>query len=373
MPRIALGMRKSYRHPRTFVSLTGPAGNLGDALIRRLTLAWMRDTSDVLVVYVGEAPTIWLRQVGIRDDAIVLRTKRSVPRWLWMLVTAPRGSVLTFEAGEVPLDKGNGLRELVFLGETLAIRLRGGIVVRPPRGIRAPSQPSTLLHTLAARMSTVSLWRDRVSREIAGTGDLAPDIGFAAGIRTGSPDADRDELIVSLRGTRPHPGADWVDGIRSAAEQAGLRTRTVVQVREDEDRARVLAEELGGTHSPWAGADPIAHEESLRAHYDRARIVVSDRLHVLILASLSGAVPVELVPQPTSKITEAFNTIGYSGLSINTADNGDIGAVIAAQLERTAELRGCVAEAERRLAALEATIRGRILAARRTAIRTARA
>ncbi|WP_394289118.1 hypothetical protein [Microbacterium sp.] len=221
-------------------------------------------------------------------------------------------------------------------------------------------------------MSTLSLWRDRVSHRIAGGGDLAPDIGFAAGIRTGEPDAARDELIISLRGTRPHPGVDWVDGIRATAERAGLRIRTVVQVREDEDRARTLAEELGGTYSPWGGTDPLAHEDSLRDQYDRARIVVSDRLHVLILASLSGAVPVELVPHPTAKITEAFDTIGYSRLSLDTADSRDIAAFMTAQLARASELRERIAAADRTLATLEATVRARIVAARASAIRGAR-
>ncbi|NKF33617.1 hypothetical protein HER21_45155, partial [Pseudomonas sp. BGM005] len=87
-------------------------------------------------------PDVWLRQLGIPDGTMVLRSKKSVPRWLWLLARAPRHPVLVFEAGEVPLDRGNGLRELVFLAETIIVRLKGGVVVRPPRGIRAPSWPA---------------------------------------------------------------------------------------------------------------------------------------------------------------------------------------------------------------------------------------
>src|SRR5690606_22749582 len=93
--------RRSSRPPRTFVSLTGPAGNIGDALLRRATLNWARGTSDELVVYVGDAPDMWLRQLGVPSDAVVLRSKGSVPRWLWTMLTAPRRPVLIFEAGEV--------------------------------------------------------------------------------------------------------------------------------------------------------------------------------------------------------------------------------------------------------------------------------
>lgn len=80
------------------MSLTGPAGNLGDALIRRETLAWAVGTSDELVAYTGDAPDVWLRQLGVPAGSLVLRTKKSVPRWLRLLVLAPRHPVLVFEA-----------------------------------------------------------------------------------------------------------------------------------------------------------------------------------------------------------------------------------------------------------------------------------
>ncbi|MDF2562135.1 MAG: hypothetical protein K0R99_3581, partial [Microbacterium sp.] len=75
--------RRAPRPTRTFVSLTGPAGNLGDALIRRGTLDWARGTSGELVVYTGAAPDVWLEQLGVPADAVVLRSKRSVASWLW--------------------------------------------------------------------------------------------------------------------------------------------------------------------------------------------------------------------------------------------------------------------------------------------------
>ncbi len=115
MRRRGTTARPGRRPSRTFVSLTGPAGNIGDALIRRATLEWATGTSDELVAYVGHAPDAWLAQLGLPSDAIVLRSKRSVPRWLWMILTAPARPVLVFEAGEVPLDRGNGLRELVMV------------------------------------------------------------------------------------------------------------------------------------------------------------------------------------------------------------------------------------------------------------------
>ncbi|QEV99026.1 polysaccharide pyruvyl transferase family protein [Microbacterium caowuchunii] len=357
---------RSPRPTRTFVSLTGPPSNIGDALIRRAQLEWARGTSDELVVYVGDAPDAWLAQVGAPEDATVLRSKQSVRRWLWMLATSPRRPVLVFEAGEVPLDRGNTLRELVFLAETLMVRLKRGVVVRPPRGIRAPTNPAVWLHARAAQLSQFALWRDAASARTVGGNRIVPDIGFAAGVRPGNPWEDRDELIVSLRGTRPHPGTVWIDAIRTTAEAEGLRIRTVVQVREDEERARKLAEQLGGVFEAWGDTDAVVQEEQLRERYAGARLVISDRMHVLILAALSGAVPVELVPHPTRKIAEAFATVGLRDISVDAAshDANSMVGLLRTQLGRAAEVRLRVRQAEQRLAATEAEVRATIKAAR---------
>lgn len=354
------------RLTRTFVSLTGPAGNIGDALIRRETLQWAEGTSDELIAYIGEAPDVWLRQLGIPDDATVLRSKTSVPRWLWLLATAPRHPVLVFEAGEIPLDRGNGLRELVFLAETIIVRLKRGVVVRPPRGIRAPSWPALAIHRLAARLSQVALWRDGATIERARCGTLAPDIGFSAGTRAGLAWSDRTELLVSLRGARPLPDAAWIHAVREAADATGLAIRTVVQVREDEDRARELARLLGGTFDPWGDTDSVTHEDRLCDRYDAAQLVISDRMHVLVLAALSGAVPVELVPSPTAKIAEAFAAIDLQGISVDstTADAACMTAALTPTPQRAAEITEHVHAAAATLGEIERDMRAAVREAR---------
>ena len=352
------------RPTRTFVSLTGPAGNIGDALIRRETLAWALGTSDELVAYVGEAPDVWLRQLGLPDDAIVLRTKRSVPRWLWMLLTSRRRPVLVFEAGDVPMDRGNVLRELVFLAETLIVRAKRGVVVRPPRGIRAATNPAAWIHARAAKLSQVALWRDAASARRAGSARVVPDIGFGAGVRDGAPWDERAEVLVSLRGNRPFPSEAWITAVRDVATDAGLRIRTVVQVREDEGRARELADALGGEFEPWGETDSVTQEETLRERYGAARLVISDRMHVLVLAALSGAVPVELVPNPTGKITAAFAAVGLDGLTLDAAatDAAGMRTFLHAQLtdERRAAVVARIAAADAALAAVEADLRATI-------------
>lgn len=356
----------SQHRTRTFVSLTGPDGNIGDALIRRATLEWALGTSDELVVYTGAAPDVWIRQLGVPADAVILRTKRSVPRWLWMLLTSPRRPVLVFEAGEVPLERGNGLRELVFLAETMLVRLKRGVIVRPPRGIRAPSNPAAWLHARAARLSQIALWRDAHSAAVVGGASIAPDIGFAAKTPEATTRRERNELIVSFRGARPMPGTAWLEAVRATAEAADLRIRTVVQVREDESRARELADALGGEFDPWGDTDSVTQESRLRERYARARLVISDRMHVLVLAALDGAAPAELVPNPTRKIADAFATIGIRDISrdAEACDADQMRSFLVAQFDRAAEIGERIHEARQRLAQIEHDMRETIRRAR---------
>lgn len=361
------GLRGRRRPTRTFVSLTGPEGNLGDALIRRETLRWAVGTSDELVVYTGASPDVWLRQLGVPADAVVLRSKRSVPRWLWMLATAPAKPVLVFEAGEVPLHTGNGLRELIFFFETIVVRLKRGVVVRPPRGIRAPTNPSTWLHGRAAHLSQVALWRDAASAALVASDVVVPDIGFAVGAEVAQPPGERDELVVSMRGARPMPSAAWLRAVRATADAEGLRIRTVVQVREDEDRARELAQALDAEFEPWGRTDPLTQEARLRERYARARLVISDRMHVLVLAAIDGAVPVELVPSPTEKIANAFATAGIHDITLDAlhADADQMRDFLRVQLDRSDSIGEQVRAARQLLAEGEQEMRATIRAARR--------
>jgi len=157
-----------------------------------------------------------------------------------------------------------------------------------------------------------------------------------------------------------------VKAVRDTAEAAELRIRAVVQVREDEERARELADELRAVFDPWGDRDPITQEALLRERYENARLVISDRMHVLVLAALSGAVPVELVPHPTRKIRDAFHVIGLEGVSLDSSvqDVDAMRAFLQAQLLRRGEVDEGVRRAHDELTLLEAEVRATIRAPR---------
>ena len=350
---------KRRRPTRTFVSLTGPAGNLGDALLRREQLAWAQGTSDELVLYTGEAPDSWLRQLGVPTGARVLRSKRSVARWLWLIATAPSRPVLVFEAGEVPLDRGNVLRELVFLAETVAVRLKRGVVVRPPRGIRAPTEPASWLHARAAQASQIALWRDAASAAIAGVGRIAPDIGFAAGVRSGratgrAQRADREPARRAIHARRrmdarrcaPRPPP------RGSASAPSCRCAKTSCAPASWPMHSVACSNRGATETLW-------HRRPCCAIVTRPRGSWCPTGCTCSSSPLSaGPCPVELVPRPTGKIAMAFAAVGLHRISLD-ASTVDAGRYAAVPARATGSQRGGArADARRRAAAGRARVRG---------------
>jgi hypothetical protein len=258
----------------------------------------------------------------------------------------------------VPLGREHLKSEVVFFLIVLGLRLRGGRIVRPPRAAGEYDPLTAFFYRLSARISHVVLWRDRPSLEKLHVGELSPDTAFAEPPVGGMPHPERRAILVTMRGKRPLPADEWFDGIAGFARANGLTIITMSQVDEDEERSAELAARFGSSiaeHRPWGERSDLEQEQAVRELYRECAYAISDRLHVLILASKAGATPVEIAPSPAAKIRTHFETVGYDGLSLDSshATAGQIEAFLATQSGRNPELLGTLARAQ---TALEARI-----------------
>lgn len=351
----------STRKP-IMVVLTGAYGNIGDGVIRRRIFGWVRDLGPIHA-YVGNATDDWVEQLGLSSDD---RVYKSAEKFAWMRqslsVKAPAALVL--DPGEVPLDRKALIPEIIFTLLTFVVRLRGGVVVRPPRGVGETSRVTKTVHQAGVASSQVSLWRNQKSFNLIKRGELCPDTAFQEDYTSKSEDA-RTDLVVSLRGARPYPSDKWFDAIRAIQATYGLRLVVASQVRDDEDRSQKLADALGAEHIAWGEATDLEHEEILRSRYHNAKIVVSDRLHVLILAALAGALPLEIVDNPKDKIAVHFAQIGAPPVSIDTNDSSmeEVRLFVATAVDSLPALRREMAKAKDALNGLEERVRSLVKAA----------
>lgn len=311
-----------------FIVLTGVSGNLGDAVIRRRVLNWARGLGRVHA-YVGKTTPGWVEQLGLQPDEVVYgATDRKA--WLKKLLVGRGPRALVFDPGEVPLGNAHLKSEAIFLAVAVLLRLRRGVIIRPPRAVAHLAPATGFLYKLSSRISHVVLWRNERSLRAIGVGRISPDTAFHESHVDGLPQSERSSIVISLRGKRPYPPRAWFEAIENFARSQGLAVVLMSQVDEDEERSMELSKEFDAglvTYLPWGTRSDLEQEEAVRSLYESAAYVISDRLHVLILASVAGAQPIEIVERPNPKAAEHFETVGISGISL------DIEGLPAAEVE----------------------------------------
>ena len=321
--------RAAQQHlPRQiFVPARGQYDNIGDILLRRQLLDWLR-SSGPLHVYVGNAPDGYAEGLGLKAEDVQYRSFR---RWYaTALRSAARGRAsYVFKPGEIQLTLLGMKEHLAMLPVLALVRARHGRVARVGVGSRnfAPLPRALMAPSIA--LSNLSLWRDAATAGYLRRGGIMPDLAFAPlgsrrehGAATASEGKDdvgvpRDILVVSMRSDLEYPGSAWLAGVRAVAAANGLEIWCVTQVLRDDDKCARLAVDLQGQVLGWNGSAHDEQEQRLRAVYRRAALAVSDRLHVLVGALTEGAVPAALLMDAHSdKIARHFAAAGLYDVSI---------------------------------------------------------
>jgi hypothetical protein len=344
---------------KVFAIARGQYENVGDIILRRQLLDWVRPVGD-MHVYVGNSPAGYDEGLGLGPQDHVYRSLRA---WYKAaLVSAFKGrTAYVFKPGEIQLTLVGMKEHFSVLPLLMALRLRGGKAIRAGVGTRNYAPVPRALMRPSIALSDITLWRDVATGEYMKTGGVMPDLAFGEGadddrvasFRTCPP--ERDVLVVSMRGddpARPYPGREWVEGVRAYAESNGLEIWVVTQVRTDDDRTVRLAETLGGRVLGWE--EQTRHDEQerrLRELYARTAIALSDRLHVVIAAFTEGAVPVGSLVVDSDKVDRHFRTIGIEGVSVSaTAESAEeVSERLAALAARRADMFDRLLEARTRL------------------------
>jgi hypothetical protein len=337
----------------------GQYENVGDIILRRHLLDWVRPVGD-MHVYVGNSPAGYDEGLGLGPDDRVYRSLRA---WYKAaLVSALKGrAAYVFKPGEIQLTLVGMKEHFSVLPLLVALRLRGGRAIRAGVGTRNYSPIPRALMRPSIALSDITLWRDVATGEYMKTGDVMPDLAFGEGAdddRLASfvtPSPERNVLVVSMRGddpARPYPSRGWMDGVRAYAASNGLEIWTVTQVRTDNDRNVRLAQDLGGQVLAWDEETPHDEQERrLRQLYARTSIALSDRLHVVIAAFTEGAVPVGSLVVKSDKVDRHFATIGIDGVSVSATGESaeELSDQLSALAARRADMFQRLLEARARL------------------------
>lgn len=331
---------------RILVSAEGQTDNVGDSVLRRGLLDALRPYGR-LVVRLADTTDEYVTGLRLHADDTVVTSRA---QWQSEVLAAARqGDVLAHNAGEALLTRGWALGYARMAPLLALARLRGGHAVHLGFGLRAPDRVWGAVVRASLTPCDLVTWRDDDSRRWAGTGTTAPDWGWAAGPTgpTGShaggavadlPTPGRDVLALSMRGDRALPSDAWFTTVRTVAADRGLRVVVAPQVGRDRERAAELARRLDGdlVDGPDWAHDVV--EARVREVYRRAALVVSDRLHAVVVGHTEGAVPVGLGHE-VAKIGRTLATVGLRAAAVRADDAATaVPAVHALLDDRTAVL-----------------------------------
>lgn len=322
-----------------FVNPSGQRENLGDSVLRRAYLDALRE-SGVLHVYVGEHPG-YVSGLGLRDADIAYGSKSAFIRAVTEL---SRRSPIAFAANAGEIVTGTNAASTTAWQEFLIrrARLSGGAAIAA--GVSLRPRPARLRPLVIAQLRTLDLlsWREPRSRELAGgVGDVHPDWAFALG----SPkpvEGPRQRLAIALRGDRARPSPTWFDAVRAVAALHGLLPTVIVQVARDAGLARAVRDELGADLLEWHDEPHREHEERVRSLYRESAVVVSDRIHALIIGMTEGAVPIGLATSDVGKVARTFSAVTEVGVAMQLGDAPGETAAAIAHVEAALGARGAL-------------------------------
>ena len=324
---------------RVFVTTWGQNDNIGDSILRRGQLRTFQNIEGAqLHVHVGRkdvdpnsddyltalgldgSETLYDRAAGWVGKAMlrmmVGRTILVMPTgeilfpdrfrsdWGWWTAMSALGPL---PRGGAAVQVGAGVRmSTVGLGNQPAVRSVRDRIEIPP------------LERYARRKMPVVVWRDAGTRNSFQVGDVAPDWAFGEGPdplidHLGPRPSQRKLLAVTMRFDRDMLNADNIRLVRELADTHDLRIQVFSQVRRDREAMEQLAEILHPGTAPLIFEDQThaEWEETMRAMYRDSAVVVSDRLHALIIGATEGAVPLAMSSWTTEKAQRMLLAGGF--------------------------------------------------------------
>lgn len=348
---------------RVFVWAEGLASNLGDSVLRRGLLRRL-EVHDAVHAYVGPGGEGYLSGLEISD-----RTTAYTSEWRWHLAIVRsclrRRTVVLMSPGEAIADRRSLLMRAAFVAEGLLARLRGGALHQTGVGIRRPVGNWPVGIRATAHICDIVTWRDEWSRAFIGRGAVFPDWAIGEGPRVATEDAARDLLALSFRGDRLQPSVEEITMLRELSDELGLRPVVVAQVAADDAPGRALAQQLQCDFVEWGSGDHADIEARVRSVYARTQLILSDRVHGLIIAATEGAIPIPFGFVSAEKARRTLDAAGLDAPSLDPADlrSGRASQVLAKIADERPDILGAVGDASSRLddlaAQIERTVRTR--------------
>lgn len=341
-------LRKVSSMP-VYVSLDTQFENLGDEVINALLL---RETARRarLRIFTGKAPdwyraniASWLPAGAPQAEFLRGRARGLLRLLLGSLL--PPGSVMLLSCGDVTRARPNRKRDRAM-----------GLLSRLPfleiaqigaSRLQAGRSEQAWLQRAADRSGKITV-RDGYSLQAlqaAGIrAGIVPDLAFLLDF---APSGRGGKALFMFRdpGTGAEAFAEHLAPLVAQAREMGLDPVFGWQVARDEACNRRLAALTGAGILPLPGSCEGRLDAALEA-YGEAAVIVSNRLHGLLIAASRGAIPVPLLNSGEQKIRGVFEQAGLAPLILEAGAPADANAgALAGFVADRGTWRGTLAQA----------------------------
>lgn len=349
------GTPKAGRKPPLFFySAKTQFSNAGDALINRELTRLLRARGKIVAIS-GAAPSNFIAEIGLNDDELI--SGKEVKLILEAIRARLMGRIVYLV--QTPGDIGAG-------GSVVPALVRAVLApVLAILGIRIIHVGASLSETSRFKL-TLLAWRsiflqglglrDHRSLETAADSRFRnfcyfPDLAFGAGFSPRSLKEEKEKhkngirIALSFRGDKfsSRQREDLISVIRKSLAKIPevSSVKIVVQVDMDLTFSRQILEGLADWEPELVHTLSI---EALRVIYSEADVILTNRLHALLLAALSGAAPIAMVDAlRNKKVVGLLEGLGLADLVCDVSDSEFLEKFIA----RIDDVRGRFAEAAR--------------------------
>lgn len=302
-----------------FFSLDTQFENLGDEVINALLLREIASRQPLRIL-TGKAPG-WYRAniatgIGATGDVRFISDRKRYLRDFLLGSLLPPGHIMLLSCGDVTTIKPNPKRSRMMSALTRLPFLH--IAQIGASRLKLAEADKTWLARAAGHAGRITVRDDYSRRTLEDAGirtRLLPDLAFLLEYRR--PDHPTKALFM-FRETDADAD-DFAARLSEMATRARLLGLDPVfgwQVARDEGFNRALAERCGAGILALPGNGEGRMEATLQTYEDVA-VIVSNRLHGLLLAASRGALPMPMLRDSERKVRGVFEHAGLAGLILS--------------------------------------------------------
>jgi hypothetical protein len=281
--------------------------NLGDIEIRKKLLHSIASTGIDIFVLRGDSSDSYVEAFENASNCRWFTSAASLQ--IALLVRLLSGDHLHFFIAPGPArfsSKPKAIaKSLVNLTNMALARISGGtahIVGRAYRGTGV----TRLIEITSIKLATSATVRDELSSQnVNGKAKALPDLAFFGQPFSGG---ERRYLAICVREENDIQETAFGELI-SAGRALNLVPIFVTQVKRDNPWMKRMANQYKTEIVEWTDASHQEQRNRVEAVYRGSRVVVSNRLHGLIMSAMAGAQPLPLVSRGDSKLLPTLNIV----------------------------------------------------------------